>query len=388
MKKETLRNIIAAIKYTAKKFTYDDILLAWERNEHRVGIIYPYLNNDIGCYYYLDKYIELCYKNLGVKTRISTIGYSRHNERLNNMHKRISKLLPYAIGGIRLSISQYGRVWEDKSGNYSLDEYIKDLGNFLKIYKPYMNAFGTGFRKMCVELRYNPFVAIKNVYDFTYKNKKVIATGNYLFISKEENPIFNESSITDPYVHSLVISENPIYFNEYTLPKEMNSVEELIEYLDNNILTFIREKECYLFSNVEGNYYCFDPKMTNEGNYGINVYPKTSKRLNSGYIITERFFLNSLIKIKKKYGLSRKQKFKNATWKNVNEAFEELIKIAEYYKNNNKVDKYNYINKHVIPIIDTYIKILKNANYSPSLFFDSDFTIDTGIICNIGRAIN
>ena len=87
---KSLRNIISAIKYTALKYTGEDLLLAWERKEHRVGVTFPYLNNDIGSYLYLDKFINLCYKELGVRTRISTVGFSRHNEKLNAIHKKIN----------------------------------------------------------------------------------------------------------------------------------------------------------------------------------------------------------------------------------------------------------------------------------------------------------
>ena len=56
---DSLRNVIAALKYTARNYTKDDILLAWDRKEHRVGVIFPYLNNDISLYPYLEEYIDL-----------------------------------------------------------------------------------------------------------------------------------------------------------------------------------------------------------------------------------------------------------------------------------------------------------------------------------------
>lgn len=45
---DSIRNIIAALKYAAKNYTNDDILLAWDRQEHRVEVNFPYLDNDIG----------------------------------------------------------------------------------------------------------------------------------------------------------------------------------------------------------------------------------------------------------------------------------------------------------------------------------------------------
>ena len=86
---DTLKNIISALKYTSKNYTNDDILLAWDRTEHRVGVIFPYLNNDIAAYPYLKEFITLCYRELGTRTRISTVGFSRHNKELNKVHNDI-----------------------------------------------------------------------------------------------------------------------------------------------------------------------------------------------------------------------------------------------------------------------------------------------------------
>ena len=39
-------------------------------------------------------------------------------------------------------------------------------------------------------------------------------------------------------------------------------------------------------------------------------------------------------------------------------------------------------------MINAYISALQIAGYTAKDFFDPDFSIDTGIICNLGRAIN
>jgi len=386
---KSLRNIISALKYTAKEYTDGDTLLAWDRSEHRVGVIFPYLNNDIGSYPYLDKYIDLVYRELGTRTRISTVGFSRHNEKLNQIHKKInSSALLYALAGVRLSISQYGRVWEEPNKNISLDEYTKDITNFLKIYRPYFDMFGSGSRRMCVELRYNPLVINSKVLDFEYNNKKIIATGNYLFISKNKNIELEESYIVNPYIHSLKISENPIIFKEYNLPFNINKKEELISYIENNKLDFERESELYLFKNKDGIYYAINPKIKDNGNYGINIYPETDKRKKSGYIITERFLLNAIYKLKNKWNMNLRDKYTNSTWKDVYKVLDIIKNNTKYYEKKNKLEKVEYINKHILPVLNVYVTSLKDAGYSSDCFFDSKFTIDTGMICNLGRAIN
>ena len=305
------------------------------------------------------------------------------------MHKNIcSKDLIYTLGGVRLSISQYGRVWEDNNNNVSLDEYAKDLGNFLKIYKPYYDKFGSGSRKMCVELRYNPLVENSKVLEFTHNKKLVIATSNYLYISKDKDIELKETFISDPYKHSIELTNEGTIFTEYNLPFKVDNEEELKNYIENEVLLPEKEVEVYLFNNKDGKYYSIDPKLTQEGNYGINIYPETEIRKKSGYIVTERFFLNALYNFKKKRGLALKDNLIGSSFSDCFEVIDILKEYSKYYSEIGKNDKSEYIEKHIIPLIDVYIKSLMIAGYSSDVFFDKNFTIDTGMICNLGRAIS
>ncbi|MBE6146328.1 MAG: hypothetical protein E7171_06855 [Firmicutes bacterium] len=384
----SLRNVISALKRTAQNYTDGDLLLAWDRKEHRVGVLFPYLNNDVGAYEYLDKYVDLCYKELGARTRISTVGYSRHNKVLNEVHKKInaSELL-FALAGVRLSITQYGRVWEEDNGKNSLEDYRKDLANFLSIYRPYFDKFGSGSRKMCCELRYNPLAVNAKVIETEVDGKMVIATGNYLFISKEKNVTFKVAYISDPYVHALEISEEPAMFSEYNLPFEITSEKELVEFIKTQELYYEKDVEVYKFQNKDGYYYAINPKITNKGNYGFNIYPETDVRKKSGYLVTERFLLNAFYKFKKEHGLHLREKYSNSTWDDVEKVITLVEEQINYYESKGKIDKAEYINKHILPIVRVYVDALREANYPSDCFFDSKFTIDTGMICNLGRAI-
>ena len=386
-KRNTLRNIVSALKYTAINYTKDDLLLAWDRKEHRVGVVFPYLNNDIAAYPYLEDFIDLCYKELGVRTRISTVGFSRFNKVLNKVHQNISTKEIYALAGVRLSISQYGRVWEDKKIEVSLSDYAKDLGNFLNIYKPYYFKFGAGSRKMCVELRYNPLVVNADVFDFEYKNHHIIAVSNYLYISKKENEKLPESFIINPYNHSLEFNNNGIKYLEYNLNFKVHSEEEIKTFINSNKIKKEKEVELYLFKNKDGIYYSINPKLTEKGNYGINIYPKTNFR-KAGYIITERFFLNALYKFKEKRNLTLKDNLQNLDYSNIEEVMSLLKESVLYYEKIGKLEKSTYIKEHIVPILEVYISALKIAKYPAEVFFDKNFTIDTGMICNLGRAIN
>lgn len=385
---QSLRNIISAIKRTALNYTDGDLLVAWDRKEHRVGVLFPYLNNDVGSYLYLDKYVDLCYKELGARTRISTVGYSRHNEALNEVHKKItSSELLFALAGVRLSISQYGRVWEEQNGKNCIREYEQDLANFLKIYRPYFDKFGSGSRKMCVELRYNPLAENSKVIETEIDGKKVIATGNYLFISKNKDVTLNTAYIVDPYVHALELSEEPVIFNEYNLPFEITSERKLLEFIEKEDLYFEKEVEVYKFQNKDGYYYAIEPRIKNDGNYGFNIYPETEVRKKSGYLVTERFLLNALYKFKKEHGMHLRDKYINSTWDDVDKVVSYVSEQIKYYESKGKIDKSEYIKEHILPIVTVYVNALKLAGYPSDCFFDSKFTIDTGMICNLGRAI-
>lgn len=384
----SLRNVISALKRTALNYTDGDLLVAWDRKEHRIGVLFPYLNNDVGSYLFLDKYVDLCYKELGARTRISTVGYSRHNIELNEMHKRItSSELLYALAGVRLSISQYGRVWEEQNGKNCIREYEQDLANFLKIYRPYFDKFGSGSRKMCVELRYNPLAENAKVIETEVDGKKVIATGNYLFISKNKDVKLNTAYIVDPYVHALELSEEPDIFNEYNLPFEITNEKKLVDFIKNEELYFEKEVEVYKFQNKDGYYYAIEPKIKNEGNYGFNIYPETDIRKKSGYLVTERFLLNAFYRFKNEHGMHLRNRYNNSTWDDVDKVVQYVFEQIDYYESKGKIDKADYIKEHILPVVSVYVNALKLAGYPSDCFFDSKFTIDTGMICNLGRAI-
>ena len=387
-----IRNVVAGIKavvYT--KYRKKQPYIVWNREEHRSGVIFSYLDNDIGNYYYLDKFIEIAYKELGVKTRISTVGFSRYNQRVRDVHININSgnILNY-LAGVRLSFTPYAIGWANgcNSPYFSRDEYIKDMAEFLKIYKPYYDKVGAGSRKMCVELRYKPLAVKSIVIVKKYKEHFVIATETYLYISCEKNIVLLESTIADAYDHTIQLTQAPKLFYEINLEKSICSEKDLDNIMqEDNKWCKNKIVDLYMLKNKEGEYYSINPSITEEGNYGINIYPKTDRRNESGYLITERFFLNALYEYKCSLGLTAMQIFDNATWNDVNNIMELCNRNAENYRKRNKIEKAEYIKNEIIPMVDAYINSLKIAGYLPTDFFNPNFTIDTGIICNLGRAV-
>lgn len=378
------RNVISAIKVATLNFRNRKPYICWDRANHRNGVIFSYLDNDVGNYYYLDTFIKLAYQELGVVTRISTVGYSRHNSKLNEVHRKINTLeyLHY-LGGVRISFTPYAIGWNSLDGRkFHRVEYINDMANILKIYKPYYDFAGAGNRKFCVEIRYKPLVCLSTVFDFEFKNHKIIATHNYLFISKKGDLKMDKCYIKNPDITSISLTTDGEVFYEFNLCTPIKNQKVLENYLNEIDFEKINHKRTcviYMLENREGIYYSINPHLTENGNDGLNIYPVTSLRKKSGYIITERFFLNALLCIKKE-----KSKF---TWKDVNEVINICQNNANCYMLNGKREKSIYIMEEVIPMIKGYARALRMAGYSANEFFDENFTIDTGIICNLGRAL-
>lgn len=387
-----MRNIIAALKYaTSQSNQESQISIASLNSMGREGVIFPYLDNDIGYLYNLDQFITMLFRELGVRTRISTVGFSRKNKLLNNMHKRINRKDQLdAIGGVRLSFTPYAIGWSEKDG-YDRNEYTRDIANFLKIYRPYYDEFGSGARNMCVELRYRPLVKSGQVVVDVINGHFVVMADQFVFVSRDRNIFLKEAQIADVYDHTIILSEKPTAFYCFE-----NMENKLSEFNVIAIITAIETEKCdeikicegYKLENSEGEYYSFDPHITEKGNYGVNVYPKTPLRQGSGILITERFFLNALYEYKTMKGLGPWDTFPSATWDDVEAVIELCKKTALFYEKKKCKIKSIYIEKEIIPMLDSYRKALKMAGYDAKVFFDLGFTIDTGIICNMGKAIS
>lgn len=379
-----IRNVIAALKCSTP--AKEKPLIVWERSNHRNGVIFSYLDNDVGNYFYLDKFITIANNELGVKTRISTVGYSRYNHKLNAMHKRIAKNYK-SLAGVRLSFTPYSIGWNGcNNKKFSKEDYEEDIANFLKTYRPYYKKVGSGAREFCVELRYKPLINISPVYVFTFDGYFIIYTDKYLYVSNEKNIQFENTYIVDAKNHRLSLTNTGIKFNKIYVDEILKCKIDIKKYLRNNFNNIEKNVIIYRVENFDGYYYSINPQLEDSGGYGINIYPTTKTREKSGYIILERFFLNTLFEYKKSKGLNPKEKFEKAKWKDVYNVIDKLEQLALSYEKES-VLKANYIRNEILDMLNVYVNALRKAKYSPSTFFDKNFTIDTGIICNLGRAI-
>lgn len=336
------------------------------------GIIYCYLDNDPSLYNHLSYLVQILYENLGVRTRIATVGYSRKNALINENFTTLSSTYLDYLAGVRLSISPYTYGWSDRIG-YSKKEFEFDLANFISTFKPLLNQNKKGKRGFCVELRFRPLVLPDYVKNYYVNQYLVIETSQEIYISINKVDFLNVSNLIDSSDHSLSLTYEGIDMLKVTK-------EYLHDFSENqkhnyNKSTYYRMHKLHKLENQDGYYFGIDVERLPSGqSYAKYYYPANNLRKNSGTIDGERYFLNALIDLR-----IGKSVF---SWEDVDGVVKALEDKAFFSDEQTKI----YIEKDILPLINTYISALKLSNLPPKYFFDKNFTIDTGHICNLGRA--
>ncbi len=377
-------------------------LVGFGRTNHRPGVIYPYLDNDIASYPYLLQYLKCAKEDLGAKVRLSTVGYSRHNEQLQKMHECINRDCLDVLGAVKLSISPYTFGWSRKGervGLTSRNEFILDWANLLSIYRPAVDFLGVGDRAASVEFRFPPLAVEAEVEERVISKRHVIHAGPYMLIGETETdfvPNFHVAKVITRERHAICFDEKPCFYMMVISTKLINYGEW--EIIARNVIKnstsllakllpgcTVRNSKLYLFENEDGLYYGVDPLMIDTGFFAKQFYFASENRSVSGYIDSERYFLNSITAYKRSNGIGRRELFPGASWSDVDSVIQVLVNSAESAIDIDPAVG-QYLKEHVLPIIMGYRKALEIAGYPASYFFDKCFTIDTGEICNLGKA--
>jgi hypothetical protein len=397
--KRGLRIFIAAVAHVTQNRLGT---IGGERYLDRPKTIFPYLDNDISSYQYLDEYIRCVWENLGVQVRMSTVGYSSLNDSLQSMHKRIARELAPAINGIRFSFTPYTFGWTtvaEQNGFTSRSQFVKDFGNLLRTYRPLVDSIGAGKETARVELRFSPLIVTypEQLTDTWVDGHHVIRIGPHLLISQtatDARPLLARINGLDHGVP--VFSEQPARYFFVTSDTRVSTAEweqftkRLIFCRFNNSesLTHCASHfaHVYLLKNIDGYYYAVDPVFQPDGTFrALHIYPRTTQRRVSGYIDATRFFLNTIIQYKSAHGLSKQKPFIEATSSDINAI---LKTLEETKKTLSRIDlsAANHLANDVIPLVQGYANSINLSGYPESMFFDPHFTIDTGQIVNQGRA--
>lgn len=397
--REGLRDVVAALRCVAAERPHIEGL-GGDRI-HKPGVLFPYVDNDIGSYLYLDEYLRLVRDALGAKARITTIGFSAHNPALVAMHRDIVENLTDAIAGIRLSVTPFTVGWTggDVTGAAtSRRRFEADTAAMLALYKPVLEKLGTGKETMAVELRFRPLVATVPVVDTMVAGRHAVLAGPHLLLAKHAGrrpkPNHIVGVVNDiPGRRDQTVAPEPVFAHdgdEYLhVTSDRMATDGVATYALRVLAGDLSGAECrdvtvYLMEHRDGNYYAADPGFAADGTMrSLVVYPPTPHRT-SGYNDATRFGLNALLEHKYRRGYGRRDEFVDATARDVAAVVLRLRRRAAALATCDALAS-RHVREEVIPLVASYARALLTAGLAPSLFFSRRFTIDTGQSVNQGR---
>lgn len=205
-------------------------------------------------------------------------------------------------------------------------------------------------------------------------------------MQKDKVPIEKFAYISDPKSHcsKLSVEGSPCYVvrtNSNVISSQWQQLAKYvlngdsIESLDN---VKVYEGQLHLLKNEDGEYFALDAERKQDCSVMSKFfYPKTEKRPGPGMIDGERYHLNALLR---------------ARAKGLNFSWDHLEMLILYLENQSvqlqSIDIFeaHYIRSEVIEVIKSYIRTLKYAEFPSQAYFDHNLTVDTGHICNLGRA--
>jgi hypothetical protein len=375
-------------------------LVGYGPKKRRPGAIYPYKDNDITSYPFIDKYVKYAMEDIGVRTRITTVGYGRNDPQLQDANQNLNKTYADCIEAFRLSVTPYTYGWaSDKNPVVSKKEFVLDMANTLKTYRPIIDQLLKTGSDASVEFRFKSLIVAGSEFEEKIVlGKHVFHVGPYLLVGMETHSQFTKATVNGRERHILKIDQVPrkyvmLISDSFSLDNSWERVAmELIEsgfvMEGNSKAQFLfRNVDLYMFENDDGIYYGVDPIMKKDGLFAKNFYPKAGQRPNSGYIDSERYFLNSLIRYRQSKGLDKTGRLDNATFEDVEKVIGILGSTVNVLGNFDQKGA-DHIQKEILPLINAYVKALQVAEYPASYFFSPQFTINAGGIRNLWRAFS
>ena len=395
-----LRNLIAALAdVTADYRDARGTALGAGRTQHRPGVLFPYLDNDIGSYPHLDEYLRLAYDELGCRVRLATVGFSSANHQLVHMHERIAITLAHTLAAVRFSWTPYTMGWTGQAqqrGETSRAQFISDFGSMLRTYRPVVERLGANKESgCCVELRFPPLVVTsrQNLLDDTINAHHVVSAGPHLLVSQHpcDGPVPQTRLLRVEADGRPVFSTNGLDYRLITsdtlVPSHPASLaRRVIAGLIPTSPSRTRRVRMFRFANADGHYYAVDPTFLPNGEFrALHLYPRTRRRTVSGYTDATRWLLNTLIAYKASLGRDRRDPIPAASRRDIQAILDILRQHTEQLGETDAAAA-THLRSQVIPLIEGYVAALEIADYEPAWFFHPQFTIDTGQIVNQGRA--
>jgi hypothetical protein len=359
---------------------------------HRPGVLFPYLDNDIGSYPHLDVLCGLARDVLHVKLRISTVGYSSRSPHLAAMHQRIVRDYGDVLDGVRLSVTPYTAGWRAASSEpVSRNQFTRDMAAMLAAYRPLLDQLGHGAATAAAELRFAPLIGTGEVTDSVLDGRHILACGPHLLVSCDRAA----GPLPATTVDRLDGRGQPVLSTDgrqYLHVTSNSLAEGYTTIRDTAAGRFpashrAREVTVFRFVNADGGYYAADPGFHGDGRFtALHLYPATATRRRAGYTDATRWLLNALLAHKSARGLTPRDPFVGATAGDTAAIIAALESAAAQLDDGIDQSAAAHIWRNVIPLVTTYTDALAQAGYPPALLFSRDFTIDTGQIVNQGRA--
>jgi hypothetical protein len=354
----------------------------------RPGVIYCYLDNDPAAYPHLDDLIQWLHQDLGVRMRIATVGFSRKNSALLAMHQRISKSLMQGVAGLRLSFSPYTYGWSlagQQSGSTSREEFELDTAALLETYRSTFLSNSAGRKGACVEVRFKPLVVPAEVAVTELRRHLVIISGPYLVVTKSPHEELAEAKIANSHSHAIELSRPGVPCWLFRAAKSRIAADWATLAEAAISCGFVGDDVSqtsallHRLANDDGPYFGVDVERSQDGTFSKFFYARVGTRPGSGYIDGERYFLNQLI--------AARNTRQDHEWVDIDALLQRLRMRAESLRDHDPVAA-DYVAADVLPVVTSVAAALQKAGYPASSFFDRNFLVDTGHICNLGRAFH
>lgn len=378
--RETLVEIIAALKVVGIEQAIRKGRMAASRPdvlpEHgliahqtsRPGVVYLYLDNDPAFYPHLDLMVKLLYQELGVRSRISTSGFSRYDQRATQAFTSLAKS-PEMLAGIRLSLTPY-IIGFSNSKITSRQQFKYDLAHTLSTLKSFL--LNPDDSESVVEVRFPPLVIQGAFQRIFYKGMYAFACCGYLVASK--NNFFDSKTTT------LTSTAHRLTFNSagtegFICQIHPNETPEAVVTALEKGQRVAEATYVHRFENEDGEY--FGVNVERQGGGMIRskyFYPRTISRPDSGCVDAERYFLNAILKFQQEEGVSCLS----------------MDTLVRYLKSKavgmrlSMPKVASYLAENVIPLVELYSQAISMAGFDPLCLFKRSFTVDTGHICNLG----
>lgn len=351
---KSIRTIAGAFRYAAREWNIPSITY---KRSYKPGILFPYLDNDIGSYPYLLDYLAAA-DSLNVRVRISTIGWSRKNKRLNKMHENIVQNYSRVLAGVRFSLTSYSSGWFTNR-----PEFVKDFINALQIYRPLIRLNDPeGNSGACIDIDFKPDIAACPIDRIEAGKWKVICGDSYNLVMDAKETL---NAACDSY---LVIGN-------------MN-VMQAVEMIENHIAAqtanhfppaCVMNGRTVLLKNEDGIYYGFYPKESGHVTDGIFFFPSSENR--KGGIFNACWPLREL----KDY--IGKQDNLKTSYAKIRKMCQNFMVFEGHAQHRRK-----YLQESFFPMFSALCDIMEAVGFPAETLFDRMIVRDRGMIRNSGRA--